>query len=154
LLGILPSGAKLASSKCLLLVFLRTTWAFSYPVVMTMERRVLHKLSGGVFCGRSLLEISFTSFAIAERLLMLTTPLLNWRSIADFSVLTIVAYWLLNWARQTRVLRLLTGIGAMVFLGSLTGRLELVITAWIFHLAAIASVLLLVVVYQWKSAMP
>jgi len=81
-------------------------------------------------------EISFTSFAIAERLLMLTTPLLNWRSIADFSVLTIVAYWLLNWARQTRVLRLLTGIGAMVFLGSLTGRLELVITAWIFHLAA------------------
>jgi diadenylate cyclase len=93
-------------------------------------------------------EISFTSFAIAERLLMLTTPLLNWRSIADFSVLTIVAYWLLNWARQTRVLRLLTGIGAMVFLGSLTGRLELVITAWIFHLAAIASVLLLVVVYQ------
>ena len=70
-------------------------------------------------------EISFTSFAIAERLLMLTTPLLNWRSIADFSVLTIVAYWLLNWARQTRVLRLLTGVGAMVLLGSLTGRLEL-----------------------------
>jgi len=79
---------------------------------------------------------------------MLPTPFLNWRNIADFIVLTTVAYWLLNWARKTRVLRLLAGISALVLLGSLAGRLELVITAWIFHLAAIASVLLLVVVYH------
>src|SRR5262245_45793997 len=79
---------------------------------------------------------------------MQTIPSLNWRGIADFSVLTIVACWLLNWATQSRVLGIPTGIGSMVLLGSLAGRLELVITAWIFHLAAIASVLLLVVVYH------
>jgi hypothetical protein len=36
-------------------------------------------------------------------------------------------------------------------MGSLAGRLELVITAWILHIAAIASVLLLVVVYHTED---
>jgi uncharacterized protein (TIGR00159 family) len=79
---------------------------------------------------------------------MLPTQFLHWQNIVDFTVLVTVVYWFLNWARQTRVLRLLMGIGAMVLMGSLAGHLELVITAWILHLAAIASVLLLVVVYH------
>jgi len=79
---------------------------------------------------------------------MLPGPLLHWRSVVDWGVLTIVVYWFLNWAIQTRVLRLFVGIGALIIAGGLAGRMELVITAWILHIAAIASVVLLVIVFH------
>jgi diadenylate cyclase len=72
---------------------------------------------------------------------------IRWQSIVDFVVLSTVIYWLLNWARKTHVFRLLMGIGSLVLAGSLASRLELIVTAWILHVAAIAAVVLLVVVY-------
>jgi diadenylate cyclase len=79
---------------------------------------------------------------------MAIIPLVRWQSGVDFIVLTTVIYWLLNWARQTRVLRLFVGIGALVLTGSLARRLDLVITAWVLHVAAITAVVLLVLVYH------
>ena len=73
---------------------------------------------------------------------------IRWQSVVDFLVLSTVIYWLLDWARQTRVLRLFVGIGCLVLTGSAARRLDLIVTAWILHVAAIAAVLLLVVVYH------
>jgi diadenylate cyclase len=71
----------------------------------------------------------------------------HWQGGVDFIVLSVVIYWLLNWAKQTRILRLLIGIGALLVGGTLARWLELVVTAWILHLAAIVAVLLLVLVH-------
>src|SRR5262245_32710644 len=79
---------------------------------------------------------------------MLPGSLLHWRSVVDCGVLTVVVYWFLNWAIQTRVLRLFVGIGALIIAGGFAGRMELVITAWILHIAAIAAVVLLVIVFH------
>jgi len=72
----------------------------------------------------------------------------RWQNIVDFLVLVTVIYWLLRWGRQTRVLRLFVGIGALVLTGSLARQLDLIVTAWVLHVAAIAAVVLLVVVYH------
>jgi diadenylate cyclase len=79
---------------------------------------------------------------------VLKIPSMRWQSVVDFVVLSTVIYWLLDWARQTRVLRLFMGIGGLVLAGSAARRLDLVVTAWILHVAAIAAVVLLVVVYH------
>jgi len=79
---------------------------------------------------------------------LLKIPSIRWQGVVDFLVLTTVIYWLLDWARQTRVLRLFMGIGGLVLTGSVARRLDLVVTAWILHMAALAAVVLLVVVYH------
>jgi diadenylate cyclase len=79
---------------------------------------------------------------------LLKIPWVRWQSIVDFIVLSTTIYWLLDWARQTRVLRFFVGIGGMILAGSVARRLDLVVTAWILHMAAIAAVVLLVVVYH------
>ena len=78
---------------------------------------------------------------------MFPFPLMRWQSFVDFVVLSAVIYWLLNWSRKTRVLRLFLGIGGLVITGSLASRLGLIVTAWVLHVAAIAAVVMLVVVY-------
>src|SRR6266480_5446235 len=75
-------------------------------------------------------------------------PLVRWQNVVDFLVLVTVIYWLLCWGRQTRVLRLFVGIAGLVLGGSLARQLDLVVTAWVLHVAAIAAVVLLVVVYH------
>lgn len=73
---------------------------------------------------------------------------LRWQNLVDFAVLFLVTFWLLRWLRATRVLRIFMGIGGLLLAGSLAGRVDLVLTAWVFHLAALAAVALLVVVYH------
>src|SRR5437867_7058576 len=72
----------------------------------------------------------------------------RWQNIVDLLVLVTVIYWLLRWGRPTRVLVLFVGIGALVLTGSLARQLDLIVTAWVLHVAAIAAVVLLVVVYH------
>jgi uncharacterized protein (TIGR00159 family) len=72
----------------------------------------------------------------------------RWQHIVDFFVLFLVVYCLLNWSRRTRVLRIFIGIGGLFFAGAIAGQLELIITAWVFHIAAVAAIALLVVVYH------
>jgi uncharacterized protein (TIGR00159 family) len=73
---------------------------------------------------------------------------LRWQSLVDFAVLFLVVFWLLRWSRATRVLRIFIGIGGLLLAGFLAGRVELVLTAWMFHLAALTAVALLIVVYH------
>ncbi len=79
---------------------------------------------------------------------MLSLTQLRWQNAVDFLVLTTVIYWLLHWGRQTRALRFLMGVGAMVMTGSLAYRLDLILTAWVLHVSAGAAIVLLVVVYH------
>lgn len=79
---------------------------------------------------------------------MLNLTQLRWQNPVDFLVLATVIYWLLHWGRQTRALRFLIGIGAMVMTGSLSYRLDLILTAWVLHVSAGATIVLLVVVYH------
>jgi uncharacterized protein (TIGR00159 family) len=72
---------------------------------------------------------------------------LRWQSVVDFMVLTVAVYWLLHLGRQTRVLRMVVGIGGLLLLSALAHRLDLPFTAWVTQLAAIVSVLLLVLLY-------
>jgi len=71
----------------------------------------------------------------------------SWQSVVDFLVLATAIYWLLILGKKTHVLRIVVGIGGLVALGSLAHHLQLPITAWILHLAAITSVALLILVY-------
>lgn len=72
---------------------------------------------------------------------------LRWQNVVDLIVLTAFVYWLLRLGRQTRVLRMVTGIGGLLLLGMLARRLDLPFTAWLMQLGAIVSVLLLVLLY-------
>jgi diadenylate cyclase len=78
---------------------------------------------------------------------VLNTIFMRWRSIVDFLVLATVIYWLLLLGNKTHVLRIVAGIGGLLALGSLARRLGLPVTAWVMHLAALTSVVLLVLVY-------
>src|SRR5262245_8538469 len=78
---------------------------------------------------------------------MLKNIFMSWQGIVDFLVLATVIYWLLLLGKKTHVLRIVVGISGLIALGSLAHRLELPITAWVMHLAAITSVVLLVLVY-------
>ena len=78
---------------------------------------------------------------------MLKTIFTRWQNVVDFLVLATAIYWLLIWGKKTHALRIVVGIGGLVALGSLAQRLGLPITAWVMHLAALTSVVLLVLVY-------
>jgi len=77
---------------------------------------------------------------------MLKTIFTRWQNVVDFLVLATAIYWLLIWGKKTHALRIVVGIGGLVALGSLAQRLGLPITAWVMHLAALTSVVLLVLV--------
>jgi hypothetical protein len=62
----------------------------------------------------------------------------RWQSVVDFIVLTVAVYWLLHLGRQTRVLRMVVGIGGLLLLGFLARRLDLPFTAWLMQLAALS----------------
>ncbi len=83
---------------------------------------------------------------------LLKLPWSQWRKVVDFVVLSTAIYWLLDWARQTRVLRIFVGIAGLVLTGSMARQLDLIFTAWILHVSAIAAVVLLVVVYHTEIA--
>ncbi|MEW5976877.1 MAG: diadenylate cyclase [Acidobacteriota bacterium] len=71
----------------------------------------------------------------------------TWQAIVDFLVLTTAIYWLLKWTRQTRVLRILVGLGGLVILGHVVSWLRLPVTAWLLQVTVIGGVILLVMVY-------
>lgn len=72
---------------------------------------------------------------------------LRWQNVVDLIVLTVAVYWLLRLGRQTRVLRMVAGIGGLLLLSLLARHLDLPFTAWLMQLGAIVSVLLLVLLY-------
>jgi diadenylate cyclase len=73
---------------------------------------------------------------------------ISWQNIVDFLVLATAIYWLLMWARESGVLRILLGIGGILLVASVARRLDLVVTAWILNLAVVTAVALLAVAYH------
>ena len=72
---------------------------------------------------------------------------IRWQIVVDFVVLSVALYWLLHLGRQTRVLRMVIGIGGLLLCSVLASRVDLPITAGILLLVALVAVLLLVLLY-------
>jgi uncharacterized protein (TIGR00159 family) len=76
---------------------------------------------------------------------MLTLP---WQAIVDLIVLTAAIYALLHWSRDARALRVIFGILLVEAAGVAATGFGLVLTAWVLHGVAIASAVLLIMLFQ------
>ena len=75
-------------------------------------------------------------------------PGFRWQGAVDFIVLSAAIYLVLHWSREARALRVALGI-LLLEAGALAARqLNLVITVWVLHTAAIVAAVLLIVVFQ------
>jgi uncharacterized protein (TIGR00159 family) len=73
---------------------------------------------------------------------------LRWQTLLDFVVLAVAIYLLLRWSRDARALRLTFGILGLEAGASIAGQLDLAITVWILHAAAVAAGVVLVLLFQ------
>ena len=73
---------------------------------------------------------------------------LRWQSVVDFVVLAPSIYLLLRWSRDARALRVTIGILAVEAGALVAGRLDLVITVWVLHAAAVSAGVVLIVLFQ------
>jgi diadenylate cyclase len=73
---------------------------------------------------------------------------LRWQSVVDFVVLAPSIYLLLRWSRDARALRVTIGILAVEAGALVAGRLDLVITVWVLHAAAVGAGVVLIVLFQ------
>lgn len=70
------------------------------------------------------------------------------QSVVDFFVLAPSIYLLLRWSRDARALRVTIGILGLEVGALVAGQIDLVITVWIFHAAAVTAGVLLIVLFQ------
>ena len=81
-------------------------------------------------------------------------PLLNyiptptWRDLADIIFLTIVAYQLYQWFRETRALRVLIGLVALGGIYSVAKLWGLFLTTWVFQILWQVLLILLLILFQ------
>jgi uncharacterized protein (TIGR00159 family) len=73
---------------------------------------------------------------------------LRWQTLLDFVVLAVAIYLLLRWSRDARALRVTFGILGLEAGASIAGQLDLAITVWILHAAAVAAGVVLIVLFQ------
>lgn len=73
---------------------------------------------------------------------------LRWQTLLDFIVLAVAIYLLLRWSRDARALRVTFGILGLEAGASIAGQLDLSITVWILHAAAVAAGVVLIVLFQ------
>lgn len=73
---------------------------------------------------------------------------LRWQSIVDFVVLAPSIYLLLRWSRDARALRVTIGILGLEVGALVAGQLDLVITVWVLHAAAVGAGVVLIVLFQ------
>ena len=81
-------------------------------------------------------------------------PLLNfipsptWRDLADILFLTLVAYQLYEWFRETRALRVLIGLAALGGIYSMAKLWGLFLTTWVFQILWQVLLILLLILFQ------
>lgn len=75
-------------------------------------------------------------------------PALRWQSVVDFVVLAPSIYLLLRWSRDARALRVTMGILGLEVGALIAAQLELVITVWVLHAAAVGAGVVLIVLFQ------
>jgi diadenylate cyclase len=78
----------------------------------------------------------------------MTTYGLRWQSVVDFVVLAPSIYLLLRWSRDARALRVTLGILGLEAGAVIAGQLDLVITVWVLHAAAVGAGVVLIVLFQ------
>jgi hypothetical protein len=72
---------------------------------------------------------------------------LRWQSLVDFVVLALSIYLLLPWSRDARALRVTLGILALEAGALVAGQLDLAITVWVLHAAAVTAGVVLIVLF-------
>ena len=81
-------------------------------------------------------------------------PLLNfiptptWRDLADILFLTLVAYHLYQWVRETRALRVLIGLVVLGGIYSVAKLWGLFLTTWVFQILWQVLLILLLILFQ------
>ncbi len=78
----------------------------------------------------------------------MTGPALRWQSVVDFVVLAPSIYLLLRWSRDARALRVTLGILGLEAGALVAAQLDLVITIWVLHAAAVGAGVVLIVLFQ------
>lgn len=73
---------------------------------------------------------------------------LRWQSVVDFLVLAPAIYLLLRWSRDARALRVTLGILGLEAGALIAGQLDLAITVWVLHAAAVTAGVVLIVLFQ------
>ena len=72
----------------------------------------------------------------------------HWQNAVDFVVLAVAVYFLLQWARGTRALRVVLAILALHACGRIAWQLDLTITGWLLDIASVLLVLMLLFFFQ------
>jgi hypothetical protein len=72
---------------------------------------------------------------------------LRWQSLVDFVVLALSIDLLLRWSRDARALRVALGILALEAGALVAGQLDLPITVWVLHAAAVTAGVVLIVLF-------
>lgn len=73
---------------------------------------------------------------------------LQWQRAVDFSALTVVIYVVLRWSQDARALRLTLGILALETTALIARALDIRVTAWLLHAAALGAGIVLIVLFQ------
>ncbi|MGD2021922.1 MAG: hypothetical protein PVI18_02000, partial [Desulfobacterales bacterium] len=77
---------------------------------------------------------------------LIPTPM--WRDIVDILFLTIVAYHLYVWFRESRALRVIIGLVALGGVYSLAKLWDLYLTTWVFQILWQVLLILLLILFQ------
>jgi diadenylate cyclase len=78
----------------------------------------------------------------------MTASEFRWQSLVDFVVLSLFIYLLLRWSRDARALRVTLGILGLEAGALIAGQLDLAITVWVLHAAAVTAGVVLIVLFQ------
>lgn len=73
---------------------------------------------------------------------------LQWQALVDLAVLTAAIYVVLHWSREARALRVTFGILALETGALAAARIDLVLTSWILHAAAVVAAVVLIALFQ------
>ena len=77
-----------------------------------------------------------------------TTDGFRWQNLVDFVVLSLFIYLLLRWSRDARALRVTLGILGLEAGALIARQLDLAITVWVLHAAAVTAGVVLIVLFQ------
>ncbi len=79
---------------------------------------------------------------------MISLEWFRWQHAVDFLALVVGVYVILQWARGTRVLRIVLGVLGLHAAGRIAWKLDLTITGWLLDIASVLLVLMLLFFFQ------
>lgn len=79
---------------------------------------------------------------------MLELDSFQWRNAVDLGVLVLSIYFVIRWAQTARAFRIVLAIAALYVASAAADLQGLIVTAWVMRVAAMFTVLMLVIVFQ------